>query len=434
MTIPSSPTTMPAKMGKYELRREIGRGTMGVVYEAMDPHIGRSVAVKVAISDPLTSPESNKRFRQMFFNEAHTAGLLRHPNILDIFDAGVDQGKCYIVMELIESAETLRAYCRPDNLLPVNQVAEILFLSTKALDYAHRQGVVHRDIKPSNILLTRALDVKIADFSIAHINRRDLAHTLPLGFVGSPRYMSPEQIQEDLVSGRSDLFSLGIVAYELLTGRHPFGAESFSRLMHCVINEDPTPLAQYRPELPAALGRMLVKVLEKMPERRYSTGLDWALDLSIMFSHLQRPQANISARERFDSLKRVTLFRGFSESELGEIVRASLWQEIPQGGAVVREGEIDDAMYLIRAGEARVSKQGHLVQYLTAGDFFGEMSFLQKGRRSATVSAETPLSLMKINATLLEQVTPASQIQFYKMFTGVLIERLAATTDKLSAR
>ena len=431
MSVPASIATMPAKMGKYELRREIGRGSMGIVYEALDPYIGRSVAVKVAIADALKSPESSERFRKMFFNEAHTAGLLRHPNILDIFDAGVDQDKCYIVMELIESAETLRTYCRPDNLLPLNQVAEILFLCAKALDYAHRQGVIHRDIKPSNILLTRAMDVKIADFSISHINRMDLSYTLPLGFVGSPRYMSPEHIQEDLISSRSDLFSLGIVGYELLTGRHPFGAESFSRLMYRVINEAPTPLSEYRPDLPPAIERILFKLLEKMPERRYSTGIDLALDLSLAFSHLQRPQEDISARERFESLKTVPFFRGFTDGEIWEIIRASIWQEAPQGGVIVREGQIEDALYLIRVGEANVTKQGQVLQRLKAGDCFGEMGFLHKIRRSATVTAETPLSLMKINATLLEQVAPACQLRFYKVFTGVLIERLVATNERL---
>ena len=256
----------PQKMGKYELRREVGRGSMGVVYEAFDPYIGRLVAVKVAIADALRQPDSGERFRKMFFNEAHTAGMLRHPNILDIFDAGVDREKCYIVMELIEGADTLKSYCRADNLLPLNQVAEILFRCAKALDYAHRQGVIHRDIKPSNLLLTRNLEVKIADFSIAHINRTDLSTTMPLGFVGSPRYMSPEQIQEDLITSQTDLFSLGVVAYELLTGKHPFGAESFSRLIHRVVNEEPTPLASHRPDLPPVVQRFVQKALEKQPE------------------------------------------------------------------------------------------------------------------------------------------------------------------------
>ncbi|MGH8597662.1 MAG: serine/threonine protein kinase, partial [Gammaproteobacteria bacterium] len=265
---------MLTKLGKYEVVREIGRGSMGIVYQAYDPYIDRQVAVKVAMADALKERDSGERFRKMFFNEAHTAGMLRHPNILDIFDAGVDEDKCYIVMELIEDGDTLRSYCRADNLLPLNQVAELLFRCAKALDYAHRQGVIHRDIKPSNILLTQDMDVKIADFSIAHINRTDMSQTMPMGFVGSPRYMSPEQIQEDMITYQTDLFSLGIVAYELLTGQHPFGGESFSNLIHRVINEDPTPLSIFRAELPPIIERIINKSLEKSPERRYRMGLD----------------------------------------------------------------------------------------------------------------------------------------------------------------
>ena len=421
----------PGKMGKYELRREVGRGSMGVVYEAFDPYIGRLVAVKVAIADALRQPDSGERFRKMFFNEAHTAGMLRHPNILDIFDAGVDREKCYIVMELIEGADTLKSYCRPDNLLPINQVAEILFRCAKALDYAHRQGVIHRDIKPSNILLTRALEVKIADFSIAHINRTDLSTTMPLGFVGSPRYMSPEQIQEDLITSQTDLFSLGVVAYELLTGKHPFGAESFSRLIHRVVNEEPTPLATYRPDLPPVVQRIVQKALEKQPERRYRSGLDMASDLSMAFSHLQRPQEDIPAREKFEYVKGLHFFRGFTDAELWEIVRASVWLEVAQGDAVIIEGQLDDALYLITAGEATVSKQGKALHHLVPGDCFGEMAYLRKVKRSATVTAETPLSLMKLNSSLMEQVAPASQLRFYRIFTAVLIDRLIGANDSL---
>ncbi len=427
-----SDSSIPTKLGKYELHREVGRGSMGVVYEAFDPYIGRLVAVKVAIADALKERDSGERFRKMFFNEAHTAGMLRHPNILDIFDAGVDKEKCYIVMELIEGADTLKPYCRTDNLLPLNQVAEILFRCAKALDYAHRQGVIHRDIKPSNILLTRMMDVKIADFSIAHINRTDLSQTMPLGFVGSPRYMSPEQVQEDMITSQTDLFSLGVVAYELLTGRHPFGAESFAALIDRVVNEDPVPLTLYRPELAPMVQRIVIKALEKQTERRYRTGLDLASDLSMAFSHLQRPQEDIPAREKFEYMKGLAFFRGFTDGELWEIVRASVWIEVAQGDAVVREGQIDDALYIITAGEVTVSKQGSVLQRLSVGDCFGEMAYLRNIKRTATVTAETPLSLMKLNASLLEQVAPACQLRFYKVFTSVLIDRLITTSELLT--
>ncbi|MEX2353567.1 MAG: serine/threonine-protein kinase, partial [Gammaproteobacteria bacterium] len=286
--MPSSPA--PKKLGKYEIQYQIGRGSMGIVYQGYDPFADKLVAVKVAISDALRDKESGQRYRKMFFNEAHTAGMLKHPNIMSILDAGVDEDECYIVMELVEGGDTLKTYCRPEKLLPVKEVIEIIFKCAKALDYAHRQGVVHRDIKPTNILLTKDGDIKIGDFSIAHVVSSDTTHTMPMGFVGSPRYMSPEQVQEDSITNQTDLFSLGIVMYELLTGKHPFQADSFSRLIHKIINEQQPPLSTYRSDLPDILEKIVHHALQKLPGKRYTMGLNMAADLSLAFDYLEQPE------------------------------------------------------------------------------------------------------------------------------------------------
>jgi len=213
-------SSAPSKLGKYEIIKEVGRGSMGVVFAAYDPDIERSVAVKLALADALQDRDSGERFRKMFFNEAHTARLLRHPNILEIFDAGVDDDKCYIVMELVEGGTTLKEYCTAEKLLSVNQAAEIVFKCAQAVDYAHKQGLIHRDIKPTNILLTKEMDVKIADFSIAHSARSDMTQTMPMGFVGSPRYMSPEQVQEDTITNQTDFLSRSLPMGWLLDTTH----------------------------------------------------------------------------------------------------------------------------------------------------------------------------------------------------------------------
>ncbi|MDA0823570.1 MAG: serine/threonine-protein kinase [Proteobacteria bacterium] len=420
---------MPDKIGKYEIIREVGRGSMGAVYQAYDPYIDRSVAVKVALADALNDKASGERFRKMFFNEAHTAGMLRHPNILDIFDAGVDDDKCYIVMELVEEGRTLKEYCRAENLLPVNQAAEIVFRCAQALDYAHKQGVIHRDIKPTNILLTKDNDVKLADFSIAHIARTDLTQTMPMGFVGSPRYMSPEQVQEDTITNQTDLFSLGIVAYELFTGNHPFGGESFSSLIHKVINEPPFPMKNFQSSTPEVLQKVVFKALEKSPERRYRSGLDFASELSALFSHLDRPQTDISFQTKFDYVRELAFFRGFPDSEIWEIIRASIWQKADLGEIIVAERDVDDSFFIITSGRVQVSKGGEILQELTEGDCFGEMGYLSKTQRTATITATVSVSLMKVNSTLIEQVTSECQLRFYKVFLRVLIDRLRNTTE-----
>ena len=163
------PQSVPEKLGKYEVTKQIGRGNMGVVYLGHDPFADRPVAVKVAVSDKLKNKAVRARFRKMFLNEAHITGLLKNPNIVAVYDAGVEGDICYLVMEYIPGGITLKTYCQPDNLLPIEKVVEIIFKCAKSLDYAHREGVVHRDIKPTNILVTEDQDVKISDFSVAHI-------------------------------------------------------------------------------------------------------------------------------------------------------------------------------------------------------------------------------------------------------------------------
>ncbi len=420
---------VPKKLGKYDILGEIGRGSMGIVYRAFDPYINREVAVKVAMAEALKDKDTGERFRKMFFNEAHTAGMLRHPNILDIFDAGVDGDSCYIVMELVANGGTLRPYCRVEKLLPLNQAAEIIFKCAKALDYAHRQGVIHRDIKPSNILVTDDMDVKIADFSIAHAVRQDTTQTMPLGFVGSPRYMSPEQVHEDVITNQTDLFSLGIVAYELIAGHHPFGGDSFSALVHKIVNEDPPPMSTFRADTPDVLERIIRRTLEKNPARRYRMGLDIASDLSMAFTHLERPQEDIAITAKFDRVKRLEFFRGFPDAEIWEIIRASVWSEVDVDTAVVVEGEVDESFFIIVDGDVTVSKLGQQVDQLRAGDCFGEMGYLNRIKRTATVKANGPVSLIKINATLIEQVSADCQLRFYKVFMKILIDRLSRTTE-----
>jgi serine/threonine protein kinase len=423
--------TIPEKIGKYEIQREAGRGSMGIVYAGYDPFADREVAVKVAMSESLKDKETGHRYRKMFFNEAHTAGMLKHPNILEILDAGIDNDTCYIVMELVEGAGTIKPYCTPENLLPYEQVVEIIFKAAKALDYAHRNGVIHRDIKPTNLLLSEDLDLKIGDFSIAHLMTSDTSHTLPMGFVGSPRYMSPEQVQEDVITNQTDLFSLGIVLYEMLTGRHPFYADSFSRLIYKIINEKHPPLKEYREDVPEILEKIVYHALQKDPKKRYKMGLNMAGDLSLAFDYLEVPEEDISVQEKFNAVRDLSFFSEFPESELWEIIRACVWQEYDVDDKIIVEGEIDDSFFVITTGEVEVYKEGISIGKLSKGDCFGEMGYLAKTERSATIIAKSNVSLMKINSTLIDQVSVNCQLRFSKVFLHTMVKRLSITTAML---
>ncbi len=424
---------VPDRLGKYDVLQEIGRGSMGTVYLGHDPYIDRQVAIKVAHAEQLNDEEGGERYRKMFFNEAHTAGRLTHPNIIGIYDAGVDGDTCYIIMELVEGSETLKDFCRPDNLLPIEKVVETIFKCAKALDYAHRQGVIHRDIKPTNILATRDGDIKIGDFSIAHLTKMDSTETMPMGMVGSPRYMSPEQVTEDYITNQTDLFSLGIIMYELLTGKHPFAAESFSRLVQRILNEDPPDMREFRSEIPDSLIRIVHKAMAKNRDDRYKMGLELASDLSKAFETLlEAPQENISEQEQFQSAKQLDFFEGFPDAEIWEIVRAGKWQDYADGDEIIVEGELDDSFYIIVQGEVSVQKLSKDLRRLLAGDCFGEMGYLAKTKRTATIVARGPTSLMKVNSTVISQVSLNCQVRFLKVFLRTLIHRLSVTTEKMS--
>ncbi|MGQ0657812.1 MAG: protein kinase domain-containing protein [Chromatiales bacterium] len=422
----------PKKLGKYEVLREISRGSMGTVYLGHDPYLDRQVAIKVAHAEQLNDEHSGAQYRKMFFNEAHTAGLLTHPNIVAILDAGVEE-QCYIVMEYVEGGTTLKPCCKPDALLPIEKVVEIVFKCAKALDYAHRQGIIHRDIKPSNILLTPDLDVKIGDFSIAYITKLDATGTMPLGLVGSPLYLSPEQINEDALTAQTDIFSLGIIMFELLTGRHPFAAESFSRLIQRILNDEPPPIDALRRDLPKKLDRIMRTALAKNQAQRYLTALDLAADLSRAFEHLlEQPREDLAVKELFTTIRKLEFFQTFPDSELWQLVRAGTWLQFEPGREIIVEGEIDDSFYVIAGGAVTVRKGGRDLRMLARGDCFGEMGYLTRTRRTATIVACEPTSLLKLNSTVINQLSMSCQVHFLKVFVRTLIQRLSVTTERES--
>lgn len=425
-------TTKITSLGKYEVRNEIARGSMGIVYFGHDPYIDRPVAIKVALAEALNEPETGARYRKMFFNEAHTAGKLAHPNIVNIYDAGVDEDTCYIVMEFVDGGNTLRAYTKPNKLLPIEKVVEIVFKCAKALDYAHQHGVTHRDIKPSNILVSKDMEVKMCDFSIAHINKADTTETQPSGIMGSPRYMSPEQLREEKLDNQTDLYSLGVVMYELLTGQHPFPADNFSQLVKKILNEEPLPLSVHRSGIPDVLEAIVRKAISKDKNTRYKSGLEIASDLNNAFESLAKPEAEIAIEEKFNLVRQLEFFAGFPEAEIWEILNASTWKAYKTGEDIIVEGDLDDCFYIIVSGRVVVKKNSKLIRTLELGDCFGEMGYLARTKRTASIIADADTSLLKINATVIAQVSLKCQVRFLKVFLRTLIHRLSATTEIIS--
>ncbi|WP_372682516.1 CHASE2 domain-containing protein [Desulfosarcina sp.] len=253
--------------GRYEILRELGRGAMGAVYLARDPKINRNVAIKT-LAYAEVEPAELVDVKMRFSREAEAAGKLSHPTIVSIYDVGEEHDMAYIAMELL-SGETLTRYCQKDNLLPISRVLAVIADVSAALDYAHNQGVVHRDIKPANIMLLADGRVKVTDFSIAQVV--DASQTRTGVILGTPNYMSPEQVNGKRIDGRSDLFSLGIVFYELLTGTRPFKGDSMSTILYAISHHAHTPLARVASDIPACVKSIVNRLLAKRTTKRFAS-------------------------------------------------------------------------------------------------------------------------------------------------------------------
>jgi serine/threonine-protein kinase len=269
--------TQPERLGRYVLEREIGRGAMGIVYLGRDTAINRSVAIKAI---PLASEFSDAELveaRARFFREAETAGRLNHPNIVTIYDVGEERGLAYIAMEYL-TGHHLSDFARSNNLLEPRKVLDLSSRTAAALGFAHKQQVVHRDIKPANLMFDTSTDVlKITDFGIARLSGAGSTRT---GIVlGTPSFMSPEQLEGRTVTGHSDLFSLGVSLFQLLTGQLPFTADSMTGLMQQIAEAPHPPLRAFRPDLPACVESVIDRALAKDPDDRYDSGAQMAAAL-----------------------------------------------------------------------------------------------------------------------------------------------------------
>ena len=412
----------PAKLGKFVITRELGRGATGTVYLCHDSFLSKDVAIKLYNFDVDASDKETRTRRKLFFNEAYLVGKMNHPNILPILDAGEDADHCYVVMEYVRGAQPLAVFCKPDNLLPVRKVVEVIFKCAKALDYAHRKGLVHRDIKPGNILMTAEGDVRIVDFGVAHMAGNEEGQLK--GLVGSPSYMAPEQMRQQPSTVQTDLYSLGIVMYELLTGKRPFYGDNLSRLVHQIVYATPAPVHRLRPEVPGMLEDIVYKALEKDPAKRYRNGLEFATDLTRAVRTLDQLSEEMAVQERFNILRRLSFFEDFSYPEIYEVLNVSRWQNYGPGEDIVVEGELDDCYIIVVLGDAEVRRGDSVIGVLGEGDCFGEAPYLEQGRSMAGITARTTMNVLRVNSTLIDQVSLQCQLRFHKMFLKTLVERL----------
>jgi serine/threonine protein kinase len=432
---PGDPRFEPdARIGKYTILREIGGGATSRVYLARDPFGERDVAVKVFQFDRHVDPATERMTHKAFLAEASLAGKLNHPHIVDILDAATEPDYSYVVMEYV-SGPTLDTHANVTNLLPLGKVVEIIFKCIRALEYAFQHGVIHRDIKPGNILLSGAGETKVSDFGASF--QQHFAHdTTQITGVGSPGYMSPEQIRMTALTHQTDIYSLGVTMYRLLTGRLPFQATTQESLFYAILNTDPPRPAMLRPELPELLDRIVMTAIRRDPAQRYPSWLEYGKDLSQAFGALRLIGASLSDSEKFNELRQMPFLKGMGDVALWEVVRIGSWRKLPAGTVIIREGDHGESFYLLISGEVDVTLDGAQLNVIKPGGCFGEILYFADSaeRRTTTITARNEVTIIEIKAETLRNATDACQVGFNKAFMRVLIERLMQANRQLAQR
>lgn len=411
----------PQRIGRYIITRELGSGATSRVFLAHDSASGSDVALKLYHGDDVR-PERARTRRRLFSNEAHLAGKLDHPNIVRVLDSGESGEHAYIVSEYLRGAESLRLHTRLAGRLSQHRVAELLFACARGLDYAHGHGLVHRDIKASNILVTAEGVPKLIDFGIAMFSG-DETRTVT-GLLGSPSYMAPEQVRDGEATARSDIYSLGVVGYELLSARLPFYGKNLSHLIHQIMYATPRPLSRLRANVSPALEAIIARAMEKDPERRYPNVQAMAVQLARAVSALKNNARKDDFDTRFDIARHLPFFRDFGYGEVWDAVSHADWLSYEEGSEVSPAGDNERALYIVVSGEVTLGAEGRRADHLHRGDTFGELSLLTGRPRVTTARATLPTRLIRLDASQLAATSNACQLAFYKFFNEALVRRI----------
>jgi serine/threonine protein kinase len=416
---------------RFDMKTELGKGATGVVYLAYDNFLHKVVALKLTQLNLFEDDEDGARNRRMWLNETRLAGKLSHPFIVHVIEYGNSEEFDYLVMEYV-SGGTLKQYTTPDKLLPLDRLIDILYKVCNALDYANKMGVLHRDIKPSNVLLGGDNSVKISDFGSAFLLNSDLTQ---VDTVGTLPFMAPEHFRQARPTIQSDIYAVGVMAYQLLTGTLPFTANSKDALIYQKLHGEAVPLENRRQGIPQSLRFAVNRAMHPDKEHRYTSWKEFCDDLAMALPQVARPEDTRFDSSLFGVVRNLTFFSHFSDIEVWETVGISRWQQRKPTEDIVKEGDVNNSFYIIINGEAIVTKSGVELNKLSNGDCFGELAYLDEVRhiRLATVTASTPLILIEIHGDSLLKASDRLQACFAKAFLNIMVARLTATNKKLLA-
>jgi len=414
---------------RFQMKKELGKGATGVVYLAYDNYLQKDVALKLTQLSLFDDDEDGSRNRRMWLNETRLAGKLTHPFIVQVIESGNSDEFDYLVMEYVDG-DTLKQHATADNLLPLDRLIDILYKVCNALDYANKMGVLHRDIKPSNVLLGKDGAVKISDFGSAFLLNSDLTQ---VDTVGTLPFMAPEHFRQSRPTIQSDIYAVGVMAYQLLTGSLPFNANSKEALIYQKLHGEAVPLEKRRQDIPQSLRFAVNRAMHPDKEHRYSSWKEFCDDLAATIPQVVRPDETRFDSSLFGIIRNLPFFSNFSDIEVWETVGISRWQQRKADEHIVQEGEVSNSFYIIIGGEASVTKSGVELSRLGKGDCFGEIAYLDEVRhvRLATVTASTGINLIEIPGDSLLPASDSLQSCFAKAFLNLMVARLGAANRRL---
>ena len=407
---------------RFEIKQELGRGAAGEVHLAYDTYLQRDVALKIARLNLFDNDDEGLRNRKMWLNETRLVGKLQHPFIVQVYEAGNADKLDYLVMEYVAGG-TLKQFTASDKLLPLDRLIDILYKVCNALDYANKMGVLHRDIKPANVLVGENNQVKVSDFGAAFCTESEITQ---VDMVGTLPFMAPEHFRNAHPTLQSDIYAVGVMAYQLLTGRSPFTTDSHEALIYQKLHGEALSLDKRRNDIPQELRFAVHRAMHKDKEFRYSSWKSFCDDLAAALPHVARPEERLFNSAHFNSLRNLAFFADFLDTEVWETVGICRWHKCAAGETLVQEGDNGSSLFIIVSGEAAVTKSGVELNHMQAGSCFGEMVYVDKSQisRSATVTAIAPMSVIEIEGESLREASADLQSRFAKSFMMVMVERL----------
>ncbi|MEM7407729.1 MAG: serine/threonine-protein kinase [Pseudomonadota bacterium] len=418
----------PTHVGRFQIREQLRTDSHSTSYAALDPRNGHNVVVTLMHRDPDADASLRRYHRRSLERQLEVAQRLAIPGILGVIAISDEEQQDYIVTEALSDALPLPALWTNGRPVPTEQALRIAIGTAGTLTQAHRVGIVHGDLQPRNVVIYGEDAIKLTGFQPERATDDDGADRPH----GSVVYLAPEQVRGGPATPATDIFSLAVVLYEMLTGEHPFMSNIVPAIGQRIAGKAHVPVTLRQAGLPTILDRILDRALKKHPAGRYQSMLDFAGDLALVLDDIAPPSEAEPDEVRLERIRELSFFEEFLDTEMMEVLHASLWQDFNADEVIVNEGDAGESFFILVQGEVDVRKGAALIETLVRGDCFGEIGFITNRERTASIVATTAVQVMEIRARLIDRISLPCQIRFQRAFLDIMANRLTRATSRLA--